>query len=721
VDDPSARQPPPPVPERRPTRLEAHGDVRIDEWYWLADPSDPAVIRHLESENAYAEAVLAPLEPLRREIYDEMVARIEETDLSVPVRWGPWWYYQRTEEKRNYPVHCRRPARPGQDPPSGTSPSEDEQVLLDENVEAGSSEYFAVGNLAVCPDHRWMAYATDTTGDERYELRFLRLAGESGPPCDEVVADTSYGLAWANDCSTVFYTRVDHAMRPYQLWRHRVGTDPADDRLVMEEPDERFTLSVGRTRDAAFIVVALQSHTTSEQWVVPAGLPATEPRLVAARRTGVEYALEHLAPRWFVILTNTGAPDFRLVSAPDDAPSPENWREVLPHRPGTRIEDVDAFAGHLVVAERLDAEARLRVIPISGGDDDPLAGELLDRSWLVPVPEHPSTTDMGPNPEKDATAVRYQQTSLVSPRAVYDLDVADRRPVLRKRQAVLGGYDPGAYRTYRLWADAGDGVGVPISVVHRVDLSPGPAPCVLTGYGAYEYSLDPTFSSLRLSLLDRGFVLAIAHVRGGGELGRRWYEDGRLGHKPHTFSDFVACARHLVSVGLTEPALLAARGGSAGGLLIGAAVNQAPELFRAVVAEVPFVDCLTTMLDPSLPLTVGEWDEWGDPVTDADAYAVIRSYSPYDNVRSRDGTGAPVSHPRIFATAGLHDPRVGYWEPAKWVARLRDAGAHAVLRTELTAGHGGPSGRYDSWRDEALVYAFLIDALTGARPAGTSA
>jgi len=777
--------------------LSAHGDQRIDDWYWLRDRDDPAVLAHLKAENAYTDAVLAPQADLRETLYREMVARIAETDLSVPVRRGPWWYYERTEEGKSYPIHCRRPAAgdpaasdpaagdPAADDPaddeappelrSATGPDRTEQVLLDENLLADGLAFFEVANLAVSPDHGWLAYATDTTGGEIFDLTFRSLRDEatsSAPtepgasaPTDavapvppvapmETVPDTYYGLAWAADNATVFYTRVDDAQRPYQLWRHRLGTDPSTDVKVMEEPDERFTLSVGRTKDGEYVVVVLQSNTTSEVWVIPAGDPDASPRLVEGRRQGVEYGVDHHRDPVdgrgrFAVLTNDGAVDFRLMVAPADRPGRANWREVVAHRPGTRLDDVDVFDRWLVLAERLDGEPRLRVVPLDHDDDSanspvdggeadlgPFGGDLLGRSRLVPSDERPSVTWEGPNPEPSASTLRCEQTSLATPRTVLDVDLATGRRTVRKRQPVLGGYDPDRYRTYRLWAEAGDGVRVPLSVVHRADLladpegTPAtaarpvrqPAPCVLYGYGAYEHSVDPAFSSLRLSLLDRGVVFAVAHVRGGGELGRRWYEDGKLAAKPHTFSDFVACARHLVGAGITTPDRLAARGGSAGGLLMGAVLNQAPELFAAVVAEVPFVDCLTTMMDDTLPLTVGEWEEWGNPVADADAYAVMRSYSPYDNVRAPDpakagaATGERWSRPKVLATTGLHDARVGFWEPAKWVARLRDTGAvsQALLRTELVAGHGGPSGRYDAWRDEALVYAFVLDALGAA-------
>ena len=424
-------------------------------------------------------------------------------------------------------------------------------------------------------------------------------------------------------------------------------------------------------------------------------------------------------------MTNDQAEDFRLMVAPDDAPGPlaGRWQEVVAHRPGTRLDQVDVVEGALVLGERLDAEARLRVLPLGPGDD-PFAGDRMTGSWLVPTDEHPSTTWEGANPEFASPALRIGQTSLVTPNTVSDVDLGTGRAVVRKRQPVLGDFDRSRYRTFRLWAAAPDGTAVPISVVHRADVladpaaRPGtapavPAPCLLYGYGAYEMSIDPTFSSIRLSLLDRGFVFAIAHVRGGGELGRRWYEDGKLLAKRHSFSDFVACARHLVDLGFTTPDQLVARGGSAGGLLMGASVNLAPELFRAVVAEVPFVDCLTTMLDETLPLTVGEWEEWGNPAADPAVYRAMKGYSPYDNVAAKGSDGHAVRYPDILATAGLNDNRVGYWEPTKWVARLRTANPdnRVLLRVELDAGHGGPSGRYDAWRDEAQVVAFVLDAL----------
>ena len=693
-----------PAPSRHPVTLEAHGDVRTDDWFWLRDKDDPAVIAHLEAENAYTAAVTAGTTALQESLFAEMVARIEETDLSVPVRKGPWLYYGRTQEGSNYGIHCRRPV---------DGPEEIEQVLLDENALAEGHDYFSLGNFSISPDHRWLAYSTDTTGGERYTMRFRDLV--TGAESDESIEDTSYGVAWANDDATVFYVRVDEAMRPFQLWRHRVGTDPADDVLVIEEPDDHYYLGVGRTKDDSYVLCGLDSKVTSEVRILDADDPEGSFTVVEPRRQGIEYSVDHDRgdpasgrPGRFLVVTNDGAEDFRLMEAPDEAPGRNRWTEVIPARAGVRLDAVDPFVRHLAVYEREDGETRVRVVEHATGT-----------STAVAQPESPSTVWGEANPEYDSTVLRYGYTSLATPRSTYDLDLDSGELTLRKRQPVLGDFDPARYRTERRWATADDGTPVPLSLVYRTDLVGAPvpgsagAPCLLYGYGSYEASMDPTFSSLRLSLLDRGFVFAIAHVRGGGELGRHWYEEGKFAAKPNTFSDFVACARQLVADGWTTPDLLVARGGSAGGLLMGAVANLAPDLFRAIVAEVPFVDCLTTILDETLPLTVLEWEEWGNPVEDAEIYRVMKSYSPYDNVRSVDADGRPVRYPDILATGGLTDPRVGFWEPAKWVAKLRAANPanRALLKTEMGSGHGGPSGRYDAWRDEAFVFAFVLDAL----------
>jgi oligopeptidase B len=680
--------PTPPNAPRRPHVLSIHGDDRVDDWYWLRDREDPEVRAHLEAENAYAEALLASGAALRDRIFTEIRGRIQETDESAPVPDGAWSYYTRTVEGQQYPIHCRRPRAGGP-----------VQVLLDENDLASGHDYFALGGFEISPDHRTLAFSADQTGAERYTLRFRDL--DRGNDLPDVVENVTYGLAWAADARTCFYVRPDDAVRPHEVWRHRLGTPASDDVLVHSEPDERFFLGVGRTRSGRFVLIDSSSKLTSETWYVPTDEPGQPPTCIAAREHEHEYTVEHhehpdLGNRFLIVTNSEGARNFRLVAAPVADPTRANWVELLPHRDDVRLDSVDAFRDHLASSERADGLDRLRVMRFDDG------------IWTtLPAPDPVFSMWVGPNLEYDASTLRYGYTSLVAPVTDFDYDPAGGMSTVVKVQPVLGGYDPAAYTSARLRATASDGTNVPISVVHRRDVAlDGRAPALLVGYGAYEQSSDPTFRAARLSLLDRGFVCAIAHVRGGGELGRDWYERGRLEHKENTFTDFVACAEALISNNYTAPRRLVARGGSAGGLLMGAIANLRPDLFAAIVAEVPFVDVVTTMLDPELPLTVTEWEEWGDP-RDPVAYARMKAYSPYDNVAARP-------YPAMFVTTGLNDPRVLYWGPAKWVAKLRSQSTSdkpILLRTELGAGHGGPSGRYDAWRDEATVLAFVCTSV----------
>lgn len=699
----------PPRPAQRPSERSFHGDAFADPYAWLVDPDDPEVLPHLQAENAWTEAQTADQAELREAIFGEIKARTQETDLSVPVRDGDWWYLTRTEEGKAYPIHCRIP-----DDGTHGAPVDDpaaEQVVLDPNQLAGEGEYLGLGVLDVSPDGWWLAYAVDRDGDERHELRFRDLrTGEDAP---EAVADVSYGFAWAADSATCWYTLVDDAQRPHEVWRHAVGTDPSADLRIFHEPDERFHVSVGSARSGDVAVIGVGSAVTSESWLLDAHAPEAEPVAVLEREQDVEYSIAHRRDELWIVSNHGDAEDFALWRAALDgvrtAPL-EAWELVLPHRPGRRLTGVEAFAGHLIVHGREGGSTALWVL-------DPATGDLRPFEMDDAV----GTLAPGPNPSFDATTYRFSYQSLATPPSVIDQDIATGARTVRKQLPVLGDFDPASYETAREWATADDGTEVPISIVWRRDAVPadGAAPCLLYGYGAYEMAMDPWFSIARLSLLDRGVVFAIAHVRGGGELGRHWYEDGKFGAKANSFSDFVACARHLCATGRTAPDVLAARGGSAGGLLMGASVNLAPEQFRAVVAEVPFVDPLTTMLDPSLPLTVIEWEEWGDPLHDPEAYGWLQGYSPCENVRDAE----EATYPAILATAGLNDPRVGFHEPAKWVARLRDQGhgfAESLLgrpvrpvlfKVELGAGHGGPTGRYDAWRDEAFVLAFVLREL----------
>ena len=715
--------PTPPCAPQRPYPITRHGDTRVDPYYWLMDRDSAEVLAHLRAENEYAAAEMAPLASLTDRLYEEIRSRIVETDISVPLRRRDWWYFDRTREGLNYPLSVRVPAGGDGLTPPPVDPETTlagEQVILDENAEAAGSDFLSVGILAVSPDDSWVAVGTDFEGNERHRVTVRPLAGQAG--VDDVLEDVHYGFAWALDARHVFYTRVDDAMRPWQVWRHELGTPADADVLIFQEEDEQFSVAVARSRDDAIIAVMVGSSMTTEVHYLPADRPTSPLALFEARRHGIEYDVEHYTDRrgrsWWLKVTNEDATDFRLLARPEDGP----WREVIAHRPGNRLDGVEAFLSFLAVSERLDGTAAVRLVSLDADADDPFGGDLLARSRVLEGEVSPSTVWLGANPNYDTPHVRVAVTSLVAPTYVADVVVATGELLVRKRQRVLGDFDVADYVTGRLWIPASDGLAIPVSIVaHRDVLSLGengleaasPAPLLLYGYGSYEACMDPYFSTVRLSLLDRGVIYAIAHVRGGGEMGRAWYEMGRLAQKPTTFSDFVTVARDLVARGFTAPDRLAARGGSAGGLLMGAAMNLAPELFRAVVADVPFVDVLTTMLDASLPLTAGEWEEWGNPDSSATAYRTIKGYSPYDNVTATNADGSARVYPHLYATAGLNDTRVGFWEPAKWVLALRDANPEnrAILKTELGAGHGGRSGRYDAWRDEAEELAFLLNEI----------
>ena len=698
----------PPVARTEPTLLTNHGVTRTDPYYWMNDRESEEVLQHLAAENAHFDEVMAKNGELTETIYNEYLARIVQSDLSVPVRRGDFWYYVRTVEGLSYPIFARRVASGDGTPPDLLDES-GEEIVFDENVEAGSEEFFSAGNLAVSPDHQLLAYATDTEGSERYRLSFRRIS--DGSPIGSSISDTYYGLAWSDDARFVFYTRVDETMRPHQVWRHELSSSASDDVLVFQEDDARFSLSLGTSRDRRAIVVHLGSKTSSECWLIDPADPTAPPVLVEGRRPGHEYAVDHHLGSdgidRLLILTNDEGADFRLVLR-ERRGGPTV--EVIPHRPGTRLDDLDTFSNVLAVTERLDGAQRVRILDLADGVP---TAQAFAGSWLIEAIDEPSTTWVGENPEFATTSLRFGQTSMVEPSAVLQLDLATRNSHVLKQQQVLGGFSKDRYSTTRISATAPDGTKVSLSLVWRNDLAGlehGPAPTVLYGYGSYESCEDPTFSPFRLSLLDRGVVFALAHVRGGGELGRAWYEGGKLANKMNTFTDFLACAHALVDGGWSEPGRIIARGGSAGGLLVGAAMNLEPATFAGVVAEVPFVDCVTTMLDASLPLTVGEYEEWGNPESSPEVFHTMLSYSPYDNVAGVDQAGNPITYPDLYVTAGLNDSRVGYFEPAKWVAKIRSVSpaSTVIFHTDLGAGHGGPSGRYESWRDEAKVATFIL-------------
>ena len=703
----------PPIAERRPVTTEHFGRTRVDEYDWLRAKGTEEVTAHLEAENAYTEHRTAHLADLRQAIFDEIKGRTLETDLSVPTRSRGHWYYGRSFEGREYGASCRVPVR-GPDDWTPPRPDEDakpdqpalpgEEVLLDLDALAEGHEFFALGGSSVSPDGTRLAYSADVVGDERYTIRVKDLA--TGELHDEITGVIG-GATWDRAGEHVYYTTVDDSWRSDKVWRHRLGTAQDDDELVHHETDERFFVGVGRSRSDRFLVVAAGSKTTSEYRYLDADHPDEGFQLFAAREEGVEYSLDHAVlggEHRFLVVHNAAGPDFELGTAPI-APTPRaGWVPLLPHDPAVRLENVDAFAGHLVVHQRSGGLTQLRVLELG---DDP--GSPVVDDYLVEFEHEVYTIGSGSNPGFAQPTVRLGYTTMAVPASVYDYDVRTRELRLLKQAPVLGGYDPGEYEEHRLWATADDGEQVPISIVARRDARAAgePLPVLLYGYGAYEYSMDPYFSVARLSLLDRGAAFAIAHVRGGGELGRRWYDEGKMLAKRNTFTDFVACARHLVESGWATPQTLVAEGASAGGLLVGAVANLAPDLFGGIVAGVPFVDNLTTMLDATLPLTVTEYEEWGNPESDVATYDYIASYAPYENVSA-------ATYPQILAETSLNDTRVLYVEPAKWVARLRERAANGedvLLRTEMAAGHGGASGRYKAWKDRAFTLSWILDRM----------
>ncbi|CAN5642599.1 oligopeptidase B [soil metagenome] len=676
--------PAPPVAQVISHTHTMHGDVREDPYFWLRDRNNPEVIRYLEADNRYTDALMEPTGALQEKLYQEMLGRIKQTDLSVPTRRGPYYYYTRTEEGQQYPIFARK--RGSLDAP--------EQVLLDQNEMARGHKYFRVYTMSVSPDHRLMAFSVDTSGSEHLTLMVKDLA--SGKLLPDRVDNIHFSVTWAADNRTLFYTKTDASQRPDRVFRHTLGTNPASDPVVYHEPDVLYRASVSRSKDDRYLFFGSYSSTTSEVHFVPADRPTQPLRVVQPRMEGLEYSVEHMDGRFLIRTNEGGATNFKLVQAPVNNPGRANWRALIPHRETALIDGLDVFRNHLVVYERENALRRIRIRVRKSGAEHYVA-------FQEPV----YTAFGGGNPEYDTDTLRYTYTSLVTPSSVYDYNMRTRQGTLKKQTEVLGGYDPSQYGTERTWARASDGTRVPVSLVYRKPLvKDGTRPLLLYAYGSYGSSTDPAFSSNNLSLIDRGVIYAIAHIRGGQEMGRAWYEQGKMLNKRNTFTDFVAAAEHLVQEKYTSPERLAARGGSAGGLLMGAVVNMRPDLFTAVVADVPFVDVVTTMLDASIPLTTGEWLEWGDP-RKPEFYAYMKSYSPYDNVEAK-------AYPTMLVTTGLNDPRVAFWEPAKWVARLRATKTDdnpLLLRTNLGAGHGGASGRYDNLREQAFRYAFILNAL----------
>jgi oligopeptidase B len=669
--------PQPPVAKRIHTEMVIHGETLADDYAWLRDKPNPDVAAYLEAENAYADAILAPTKALQEALYAEMLARIKETDDSVPYREGDYFWYARTEEGKQYPILCRKRG----------SLDADEQVTLDVNALAEGEAFMAIGAYVPSDDGRLLAYSTDSTGFRQYTLQVKDL--ETGEVLPDRIEKTG-SIAWAGDGYTLFYTIEDAAKRQYRLYRHRLGE--RDDVLVYEERDEMFNVAIARSRSRRYLVMTAESHTTSEARFVPADAPDGEWRIVAPRRTEQEYAVGHHGDV-FYIRTNDAGRNFRIVTAPVSDPRRENWREVVPHRDDVMIQGMYVFARHLVLYELEGGLPHFRVIEIVTGE-----------SHRVSFPEPAYAAFPAANRVWDTSTFRYEYESLVTPESVFDYDMGARTSTLLKQKEVLGGYDRDVYVSSRILTAAADGAQVPISLIHRRDTPvDGTAPAHLIAYGSYGYPYPVTFDSNRLSLLDRGYVFAIAHIRGGGEMGKRWHDEGRMAAKMNTFTDFIAAAESLVAQRFTSPERLSIEGGSAGGLLMGAVANLRPELFHAVVSHVPFVDVLNTMLDASLPLTVAEYEEWGNPHVKAE-YDVMRAYSPYDNLEAK-------AYPAMLVKTSFNDSQVMYWEPAKYVAKLRTLKTDdnpLLLVTNMAAGHGGSSGRYDHLREIAMDYAFIL-------------
>ena len=672
-----------PVAKTDPKVDTVHGEARVDNYSWLREKSNPEVIAYLEAENKYTEAMMQHTEDFQEQLYQELLGKIKETDLSVPEKIDDYYYYTRTEEGKQYPIYCRKKG----------NLEATEEILLDQNALSEGHEYLEVGVYKISPNHQLLAYSTDTTGGESYTLYIKDLT--TGQLLGDQIPNTYYSVEWASDNQTLFYTILDAAKRPYKLYRHQLGSDPAANPLIYHETDESFFLDISKTRSKTYLLMELENINTSEVHYLEADQPTGDFKVVSPRQLELEYSVEHHGDQFFIV-TNSDAVNFKLMCASVDNPSRANWEEVISHREAVKLDSISAFQNHLVISEREEGLQKIRVRNLTTGEEH-----------AVDFPEPVYTVRQGRSPEFNTTTLRFNYASLVTPMSVFDYEMDARTRELKKQDEVLGGYDPSLYESERIFAKAADGTPVPISIVYKKGLTKdGRNPLLLYGYGSYGINSDPYFSSNRLSLLDRGFIYAIAHIRGGEEMGRTWYEKGKLLHKKNTFTDFIACAENLIAEKYTASDKLVIQGGSAGGLLMGAVTNMRPELFEIVIAKVPFVDVVNTMLDASIPLTVIEYDEWGNP-NEKMFYDYIKSYSPYDNIEAK-------AYPHILVTAGLNDPRVHYWEPAKWTAKLRTlktGNNRLLLKTEMGAGHGGPSGRYDYLKEMAFEYAFIFDLL----------
>ncbi|WP_222933139.1 S9 family peptidase [Fulvivirga aurantia] len=680
-EDAEMNKPVPPKAEKIEKKLTAHGQTRIDNYYWMNDRNDPKVIAYLEAENAYTDTVMKHTENFQEKLYDEIVGRIKQTDESVPYKKNGYWYYTRFEEGQEYPIHCRKKE----------TLEAAEEVMLNVNVMAEGHEYFSVGGLNVSTNNELLAYGVDTVGRRKYTLYVKNL--KTGQILDMSIPFTTGGSTWANDNQTLFYTKKDeNTLRSNQIFKHRLGSK-TEDVLIYEEEDDTFYTGIYKTKSQKFLVIWSGSTLTNDYRILEADNPEGDFKPFTTREAGLEYSIQHFEDKFYVI-TNWNATNFKLMETPDTKTAKENWEEVIPHRKEVFLEGVEVFKKHMVIEEREKGNTNLRVI-----------NQETKEEHYLDFGEEAYTAYTSVNLDFDSELLRFGYTSMTTPSSVYDYNMRTREKTLLKQQEVVGGYNPDEYETKRLYAPSRDGVQIPISLVYKKSLKKAEGnPTLLYGYGSYGATIDPGFSSVRLSLLDRGFVFAIAHIRGGQLLGREWYEDGKMFKKKNTFNDFIDCGEYLIDSKYAIKEELYARGGSAGGLLMGAVINQRPDLFKGVIAAVPFVDVMTTMLDESIPLTTGEYDEWGNP-NELESYEYMLSYSPYDHVSAQE-------YPNLLVTTGLHDSQVQYWEPAKWVAKLREmkTGDNTILlETNMDAGHGGASGRFKQFKETALEYAFILD------------
>ncbi len=673
----------PPVAKKVPKELTMHGDTRIDNYYWMNERENPEVIAHLEAENAYTDAVMAHTKPLQDKLFEEIKSKIKQQDESVPYKKNGYYYYTRTVAEKEYYVSCRK--KENLEAP--------EEVLLDVNQMAEGHEYYAIGGSSVSPDNKILAYGVDTVSRRNYTIYFKNL--ETGELLADQIPMTTGGATWANDNKTVFYMLKDSVtLRSEKVMKHVLGTPVSSDVEVFYEADETFNTFVYKTKSEKYLIIGSESTLTSEFRFLDANTPNGEFKIIQPRTRGLEYAVDHFGND-FYIRTNLNALNFKLVKTPVAKPGKENWKDVIPHRADVYFEDFDIFQNYLVASEKVEGITKLRVMPWQGEE------------YYIDFDEEVYAAFSSTNVDFNTDLFRFSYTSLTTPNSTFDFNMKTKERTLLKQQEVLGGFDKNNYETKRIYATAGDGTKIPISIVFKKGLEKnGQNPALLYGYGSYGYEIEPTFSSSRLPLLDRGFIYAIAHIRGGQIYGRKWYEDGKLLKKMNTFTDFNDCAQYLIDEKYTNPGKLFAMGGSAGGLLMGAIINLKPELYKGVIAAVPFVDVVTTMLDESIPLTTGEFDEWGNP-KDSTYYFYMKSYSPYDNVKAQN-------YPALLVTTGLHDSQVQYFEPAKWVAKLRDMKTDKnplIFKINMDYGHGGASGRFDYIKEIALEYAFIFDQI----------